>query len=511
MSATEAYIGYWGLERHPFLLAPDSGMMYVAGQYFECLERLTYAVNTNKGGALLVSEDAGLGKTTVLLKLVEELRTAYGDAFRCAVVDHPTLSPSQIVAHITGAITGTEPHTDKLRNLTILREALIDIHRQGGKSVIIVDEGQMLCAMPDVLQELRILINLTHGNEYLHTFILSGQRALWNAVKGIPEFWQRLPVRYYLLPLELEDTRGIIGHRLAKAGLEDGREIFADDAVQIIHRYARGSPRTILALADLCLLVGFSGRAGRITFKEVSKAMNAMSGRGESLPYVKADDRAAGGAPAREGPTTGPVTTRPAEGATREKEETARADHRVPSPRMELNARKDTAFRWKKEVTRVVTMLLLLAGAAGYAYVAGLLLHGWTATERERDAVQEPQKTREAHPGPPSAPQEQARTSPEAPAGGAPVAPGGTAREEVPARLPFRDLVVMVSKANVRGAPGLDSPVVGAAEKGNRLSAEEERMGEEGYRWYRIALDGDREGWIAETVVIVVREKTGPR
>ena len=115
----EQYIEYWGLAHHPFLLAPDSKMMCVTGQYFECLERLKYAIYTNKGGVLIVSEDAGLGKTTILLKLVDEMKEEYGDAFRFAFVDQPALSPAQMIAQITGSITKAEPHEDKLKNLTI--------------------------------------------------------------------------------------------------------------------------------------------------------------------------------------------------------------------------------------------------------------------------------------------------------------------------------------------------------------------------------------------------------
>lgn len=41
-----------------------------------------------------------------------------------------------------------------------------------------------------------------------------------------------------------------------------------------------------MALSDLALLVGFSYQATKIGFKEISKAINAMSGKGDSLPYV---------------------------------------------------------------------------------------------------------------------------------------------------------------------------------------------------------------------------------
>ena len=280
------YLQYWGLKKEPFHLAPDEEMMYLGGQYYECFERLLYAVNTNKGGALVVSEEAGLGKTTILLKLIAEVKAEYGDRFRYAMIDHPTLTVAQIVASIHSGLTNTRPDDDKFRNLLAIKETLIELKRLGGRALIIVDEGQMLCERKDVLQELRILLNLTHGKEYLLTVILCGQRPLWNTVKGIPEFWQRLPVKYYLIPLTFEETRALIECRLSKAGLDDERDIFTTEALEIIHRFSKGLPRTVVALSDLSLLVGFSYQATKIGFKEISKAINAMSGKGESLPYV---------------------------------------------------------------------------------------------------------------------------------------------------------------------------------------------------------------------------------
>lgn len=76
----------------------------------------------------------------------------------------------------------------------------------------------MLCGNYDVLQELRVLINLNYDNDYLHTFIFSGQKTLWEEMKRMPEFWQRLPIRYYFVPLRLEETREMIKYRLKMAG-----------------------------------------------------------------------------------------------------------------------------------------------------------------------------------------------------------------------------------------------------------------------------------------------------
>ncbi len=140
-TVSQHYIEHWGLKQHPFALAPDTRMLYVAGQYYESLERLKYAINTNKGGAFVISEDAGLGKTTLLLRLIDEMKRMYGDVFRYAFVDHPTLTASQLISFICKSISGNEPCEDKLKDLSMLKDSFIDVKQQGGKSLIIVDEG----------------------------------------------------------------------------------------------------------------------------------------------------------------------------------------------------------------------------------------------------------------------------------------------------------------------------------------------------------------------------------
>jgi general secretion pathway protein A len=278
---SKEYLDYWRLNKDPFHLAPDNEMMYLGGQYYECFERLLYAINTNKGGALLVSEEAGLGKSTILLKLVAEMQWNLGENFRCAFIDHPTLTIAQLMSQIGSSLLLTEPHADKLINLAKIKEQLTRLKADGGKAVIIIDEAHTLCARPEVLQDLRMLLNLTHEKEYLLTLVLSGQKPLWGAMKGIPEFWQRLPVKYYLSPLRLEETRSLVEHRLNVAGHSDDGEVFTAEALEIVHRFSNGLPRTIVALCDLALLIGSTYHVRQIGYKEVSKAINAMSGKGD--------------------------------------------------------------------------------------------------------------------------------------------------------------------------------------------------------------------------------------
>ncbi|OPY03210.1 MAG: Serine/threonine-protein kinase D [Syntrophorhabdus sp. PtaB.Bin047] len=489
---TEEYLRYWGLDHHPFLLAPDGSMMCVTGQYFECFERLKYAISTNKGGVVVASEDAGLGKTTILLKLIDEMKAEYGSHFRYAFVDHPTLTSDQMIGQITGLITGEMPAEDKLRNLTTLKDSLIAARQEGGKSIIVIDEGQMLCEARNVLQELRVLINLTHNNEYLHTFILSGQKALWDTLQEMPEFWQRLPVRYYFTPLRFEETRELIRYRLNKAGLDVAREIFAQDALEIIHKYSKGLPRTIIAVSDLALLNGYNDKTRKIGFKEVSKAINSMSGRGESLPYIVADR---GEAPKE---------------TVRAPSDTAAA-MRNPAPPLEyVSHSASTTFfdsssrQYLKPV--LVTLLILLfifIGAAGYRFVLATKQPQNTIVIKE---VQKPEVPKEpaVESAQPKDQQETGETRPQTQAEAPPekdvIAAFKDEMKKKNESTQNRVAIVRAPAANIRSGPGIESQRILTIVQGEILPILDERSDNTGMKWYKVGLYGNRTGWIASQV-----------
>lgn len=467
---SEQYIDYWGLKQHPFLLAPDSRMMYMAGQYFECLERLKYAINTSKGGVLIISEDAGLGKTTILLKLIEEMREVYGDElFRYAIVDHPTISPEQMIAHIAGSISGYKPSYDKLENLSLLKRSLTEVKMKGGRNIIIVDEGQMLCGAADVLQELRMLINLTYKDEYLHTFILSGQKPLWDEIRRMPEFWQRLPVRYYFVPLRLEETKEMIKFRLSMAGLENGREIFTSDAFEVIHRYSQGSPRTIIALADLSLLMGYSDRSLRISFKEITKAINAMTGKGDSLPYVVEDRRKKPEVPLGNLSAT-------------EKQSDSVKQHigYIAQEKIKSANSLSVTNQIRPFFVVLAVMFSIIAGLlAGYLYTQRETVNNNPVVVRKEVIVNEGEK-------------QKPDTSENKPA--------VEKTQEITER-PSRIAIVNTNAANIRERPDISSPRVAMIFEGEIVKVVDEAVGVEGGKWYKFYFNGDREAWISEKVI----------
>ncbi len=277
------YLKYWNIDKPPFSLTPDPEMLFLSTQHSECLMRLKYAIFSQKGGALLVSDNAGNGKTSVLARLMKDLDDYYGGRVRVVFIDHPTLTPIEMIGEIAHQLGAELQTTEKIRALNHLRDRLFTLYNENIKVVVIVDEGQMLRDRPDILGELRILLNFCVSDAFLLTFIFSGQKPLDSILREMPEFWQRLPVRFFLRNLDYNDTKGLIRYRLEKVG--GSPDIFTEDAFEGIYNYSEGCPRIICSVADLCLVIGFAKGTKRIGFVEVSNACRDMEASGDGYHY----------------------------------------------------------------------------------------------------------------------------------------------------------------------------------------------------------------------------------
>ena len=82
--------------------------------------RLHYGIMANKGGALLISENAGDGKTSVLRRLVNELENENPGDIRVAFIDHPTLTPLQMIQEMSRQL-GECPETIVIFGIEPLR------------------------------------------------------------------------------------------------------------------------------------------------------------------------------------------------------------------------------------------------------------------------------------------------------------------------------------------------------------------------------------------------------
>src|ERR1700732_1554849 len=83
----------FGLRKNPFNLTPDPAFLFLTEQHREALVGLTYAILQRRGFVVLTG-DAGLGKTTLLARVLQFLPASQ---LQFSVIMNPTLTPSEFL------------------------------------------------------------------------------------------------------------------------------------------------------------------------------------------------------------------------------------------------------------------------------------------------------------------------------------------------------------------------------------------------------------------------------
>ena len=67
------FLDFYGLREQPFGMTPDPAYLYASRTHSEALASLSIGIEDNRGFFALIAEP-GMGKTTLLYQLMEELR-----------------------------------------------------------------------------------------------------------------------------------------------------------------------------------------------------------------------------------------------------------------------------------------------------------------------------------------------------------------------------------------------------------------------------------------------------
>jgi type II secretory pathway predicted ATPase ExeA len=247
------YERHFGFSEKPFNLTPDSRYLFLASRHQEAYANLEFGVREGTG-FLLVTGEVGTGKTTLIRHFLSQV----GPDVRTAVILYPALSAGELFHAILQDL-GVPFAGGSLKDaVDALAKALIEAKALGLKVVVLIDEAQSL--KPHVLEQLRLLSNLETEREKLLTVVLVGQPELRDMLDQpqLRQLSQRITSRSHLDPLNLEQTRNYIRHRLVIAG-GTGDEI-SDQAARRVHVLSGGVPRLVNLLCDRALLGAF-GRA----------------------------------------------------------------------------------------------------------------------------------------------------------------------------------------------------------------------------------------------------------
>jgi general secretion pathway protein A len=246
------YEQFFGFRELPFELTPNPRFLFMTSRHREALSNLRHGISTAKGLVLLTGE-AGTGKTTVIRAALEALAPAC-----CIYINNPTLDRGEFVELLARDLDlGDAARTSKAAFLVGLQQVLAERRGRGVITALVIDEAQSL---PDaLLEEVRLLANMETSTEKLLPVVLAGQPELAGRLNqpSLRQLKQRIALRCSLEPLALVETASYIATRIRVAG-GDTMRIFTREAVALIHERSGGIPRTISVICDNALVNGFA-------------------------------------------------------------------------------------------------------------------------------------------------------------------------------------------------------------------------------------------------------------
>lgn len=259
-----SYVDFFGMEREPFSNAPDARFFFNSDQHSQALTRLMYAVDSNKGLAVLVG-GVGAGKTTLARRMLDRLNEERYQSSLLVMV-HSGVTPEWILTRIALQLGVESPQADRLDLLRQLYDRLLQIHESGRTAVVLIDEAQMLQSR-ELMEEFRGLLNLEIPGKKLLNVVFFGLVEVEDCLRLDEPLAQRVALKYHLKSLSATLTESYIRYRLHIAGAK--RLIFQPEAIPAIHACTCGVPRLINTVCDNALLEAFLRKQNHVDLRIV--------------------------------------------------------------------------------------------------------------------------------------------------------------------------------------------------------------------------------------------------
>ncbi len=269
------YESFYGLTGRPFQLNPDPSFFFGSKGHSSAYSYLKYGVFQGEG-FIVVTGEIGAGKTTLVRTLLEELDPRKVVA---AQLVSTQLEADDLLRAVASAFGLPVRGTDKAQLLATIEAFLTSLVTEHKRALLVVDEAQNLS--PRAMEELRMLSNFQLGDRALLQSFLVGQPELRELLRGpsMQQLRQRVIASYHLGPMDEEETRGYIEHRLRRVGWKDDPSF--DPAVfPSIHRATGGIPRKINLLCNRLLLAGYLAEKRAIGVDDVDTVIAELRAEG---------------------------------------------------------------------------------------------------------------------------------------------------------------------------------------------------------------------------------------
>ena len=276
------YKEFFGIAEDPFSITPDPKFLFLSERHREALAHLIFGV-TEGGGFVQLTGEVGTGKTMLCRNLLMQLP----DELNIALIFNPRQTPLELVASLCDELHVEYPKgSDSIKVLVdCLNAYLLDNHRAGRRTVVIIDEAQNLSF--EALEQIRLLTNLETTTQKLLQIILVGQPELQSllAQPELRQLSQRITARYHLTPLTAKETKAYVIHRLKVVGFQ--RRLFTSGALRLLHKLTGGIPRLINVICGRSMLAAYGRQVETINRWMLRKVAMEVQGKAAELPWKK--------------------------------------------------------------------------------------------------------------------------------------------------------------------------------------------------------------------------------
>ena len=264
------YVAYYGFRERPFALTPDPEYMFLARDHRMALTMMEYGL-TQQAPIMLITGEVGCGKTTLIRYLLSRL----DESTTVGLISNVGRSFSDLLKWVSMAYGLVYQGLDDATLHEAFSQFLIREYAANRRVLLIVDEAQNLGA--DLLEDLRVLTNINADKHVVLQVVLVGQPELRAIINGpaFRQLAQRISVDHHIEPMDQEDARWYVRHRLRVAGGEVS--LFRNAAIGLICEASRGVPRLINQLCDAALVYGYSERSPRIERAIVEEVLQDKS------------------------------------------------------------------------------------------------------------------------------------------------------------------------------------------------------------------------------------------
>ena len=262
---------FYGLIEQPFDVTPDPAYLYRSEVHERAFTSLLQGVQNLRGFLALVAEP-GMGKTTLLNKLMEELNSSA----RIVFLFQTQCNSRELLGYLLSELGVESAGMDVVAMHRKLNQALFEEMVNGRRFVLIVDEAQNLDA--SVLETIRLLSDFETAHTKLLQIVLAGQPQLVHTLMQpeLSQLRQRISVLSTLEPLNEAETISYIEHRLRAAGA-GGVQIFTREAMSLIAAHSKGTPRLINQLCYSALVAGHAEGCRIVGTDIVQRALQTLN------------------------------------------------------------------------------------------------------------------------------------------------------------------------------------------------------------------------------------------